>query len=210
MTLAGHGPVKLGENTKPMADSRYDPSSTAYGQHFAYRDLAGRPALGNPAECLGNFATSLTQLLLKRAIRYERIAYEVRMASLVRSGMRFAGFDLTNLAAGAVSGCRDSTVAPKDNKKIGRDCCLVATMPASPNARPKAAGGRQFDVLDARRGNLNGELSVEGSWSQAKPREQGALFLKIDTRPQESRGMMAAAAHLWPPLRLIDAPPLDQ
>lgn len=207
MTAPGYVAVHPDEGVQPMAEFHWNPAAIDYEQHFAYRDLAARPSLRDRAEALAIFSGSMAKLLLKRAIRYEMIPYDVRSDRSAGGRVRFVGAALGNMAAGAMRKRHASSAATSNAAIMDRNGCLVVTMPEAPRARLEAAAAAQFEVLAARRGRSNGKRDFEESRGQASRLEQSTLFNEIESILRESGVMAAANAYLGRPARLIDVNP---
>ncbi len=188
-----------------MSEFRWNPDVIDYNQHVAYRALAARPSLRDRAEALAIFGASMVKLLLKRAIRYEMIPYDVRRDRSPGGRLRFAGAALRNMTAGAMRKRHAASSGAGD--AMDRQGCLVITMPAEQRIRLEAAAASQFEALAARRGRSNGKREFEESRGQASRIEQGAQFDHIESVQRESGVMPAADAYLGRPARLIDVNP---
>lgn len=206
MTSTGYVTVEPGQDLRPMSEFRWNPSLVDYDQHVAYRDLVARPTLRDRFEALAIFSVSMAKLLIKRAIRYEMIPFDVRSGRSSGDRLRFAGAALANLTAGAMRR-RKASSATSNAATMDRQGCLVVTMPEDRQAGLQAAAAAQFDALVARRGASNGHRNFEDSRGQASRRDQGPLFEQIEAILRESGVMTAAGDYLGRPARLIDVNP---
>lgn len=205
MTSPGYVAVEPDEAVRPMPEFRWDPALIDYDQHAAYRHAQARPSLKDRAQATTIFAASMVKLLIKRAIRYEMIPYDVRIDRSFNGRLRFAGKAFGNMAAGAMRKRRASS--SMDAGVMDAQGCMVVTMPAERREQLEAAAAMQFEVLAARRGASNGKRDFEESRGQASRLEQTALFDQIEAVLRESGVMAASDAYLGRPARLIDVNP---
>lgn len=207
MTSPGYVIVEPGPDVRPMDAVEWTPGLVDYGAHAAYRDLVARPPLKVRLEAGAVFTAGLMKLLLKRAIRYEMIPYDIRADRSPSGRLRFLGAALSNATAGAMRRRHASAAAPSEAGAMDSRGCMVVTMPAGRTATLEAAAAPLFEELAARRGRSNGQREFEESRGQASRARARALFDAIETALQESGVMAASEAYMGRPARLIDVNP---
>lgn len=190
-----------------MPEFRWDPALIDYDQHAAYGDLAARPPFKDRVRATTIFTASMAKLLIKRAIRYEMIPYDIRIDTSARGRLRFAAAALGNMTAGAMRKRHASSAANANAGVMDARGCMVLTMPEERRLALETAAASQFQTLAARRGKSNGQRDFEESRGQASRREQGVLFEHIEAILHESGVMAASDAYLGRTARLIDVNP---
>lgn len=207
MTASGYQIVEPADEIRHAVVPQWTPALVDYENHPAYGDLVARPGLKNRLKAYAIFGKSMAKLLLKRAIKYELIPYDVRSDASLGGRTRFIGAALTNMASGETRK-RRAGIADENARLMERNGCLVLTMPEARIAAIEAASRADFDGLVARRGaKTNRRRDFEESRWQASRAERQDLFEQIDKALTESGTLGAASGYLGRPARLVDVNP---
>lgn len=206
MAAAGYLTVEPETGVTPVAPIGWTPSLVDYENHEAYRDLVARPSLKTRLEATGIFAASMAKLLLKRAIKYEFIPYDVRTDRSAGGRLRFAGAALKNLVSGDAR-ARQLAATETDAGKMAQHGIHVVTMPSDRFEALDVAARPEFDRLAARRGRSNGHRAFEESRGQASRAGQRDLFETIEATLREAGVFDVASAYLGRRAGLIDVNP---
>lgn len=207
MASSGYLIVEPGDDIRPAVVPQWKPGLVDYEHHHAYSALIARPGLKTRLQALAIFGRSMAKLLVKRAIKYELIPFDLRRDRSMAGRARFIGAALANMATGGTRR-RRAAVADDNARLLERNGCLVLTMPAAQCAAIEAASTADFDGLSARRGPLNNrKRDFEESRWQASRAERQELFDQIEKALAESGTMAAASGYLGRPARLIDVNP---
>jgi hypothetical protein len=204
---SGYLIIEPGDDLRPVVVPRWTPSLVDYEHHPAYGELVARPGLRTRLRAMAIFGRSMMKLLLKRAIKYELIPYDIRNDRSLKGRGRFVGAALAHLVSGQTR--RHRTAGLNENARLlERNGCLVLTMPGPRLAAIEAAARPDFDGLAARRGTpSNRKRDFEESRWQSSRAERQELFDQIEKALAESGTMAAASGYLGRPARLIDVNP---
>jgi hypothetical protein len=193
----------------PQSVRRIEPSALRgshkldYGRHPAYANFSSEASVAEKARALSAFARNFLPLLVKRAIRYEMIPYDVRQ----QGGSRFAiaaARNLLRLDRKVNSGAANSELyAQLKENGVG-----VVAIPQPRFDTLETAASGHFDDLVQRRGNAgNKSRSFEEARSSASRLTEAELYLTIERLFQEAGVMSAASAYLGRTVKLIDVNP---
>lgn len=207
MVSSGYLIVAPGDEVRPAMVPKWAPALVDYDHHHAYGGLIARPGLKTRLQALAIFGRSMAKLLLKRAIKYELIPFDVRRDRSLSGRARFVAAAVANMASGGTRK-RGADVADENSRLLDRNGCLVLTMPADRAAAIETAAKADFDGLAARRGQkVNRKREFDESRWQASRAERQELFELIEKTLEESGTLAAAAGYLGRPARLIDVNP---
>ena len=207
MASSGYLIVEPGDDIRPVVLPRWRPALVDYDHHHAYGDLVARPGLKSRAKAFAIFSASMAKLLLKRAIKYELIPFDIRSDKTLAGRARFIGTALAHTVSGETRK-RRAAVTDENACLLETNGCLVLTMPGQQLAAIEAASRADFDGLAARRGTqTNRKRDFEESRWQASRAGRRDLFEQIEKALTESGTMAAASGYLGHPARLIDVNP---
>jgi len=206
MVAIGYEIVEPEPTVRPVAEIAWSPRLVDYESHAAYRDLVARPSLAARIEALTIFAAGMAKLLVKRAVKYEFIPYDIRADSTPGGRLRFLGAALRNIGRGNAR-ARNLSAAEVDTGRMARHGIHVVTMPADRFETLDACANPEFESLVVRRGHSNGQRAFEDSRGQASRRQRLALFNVIEETLRDAGLFQVASAYLGHEARLIDVNP---
>ncbi|WP_420479197.1 hypothetical protein [Brevundimonas sp. FT23028] len=207
MTSPGYVILDPDPALRPMPDVVWRPELIDYEHHDAYRGLSAAADPRTRLKAGAVFAAGMAKLLLKRAIRYEMIPYDLRADRSVAGRLRFAGAALRNMTAGSMRKRHAASTAVRDGAPLDQHGVMVISVPADRVERLEQVSAPQFETLAARRGKSNGQRRFEESRGQASRIAAADLFAEIETLLTESGVMAASNAYLGRTARLIDVNP---
>lgn len=207
MTSPGYQILDPGPDLRPMPDMIWHPSVVDYDSHAAYRPLAAQADLRTRLSATAIFLAGMAKLLLKRAIRYEMIPYDLRADRSVSGRLRFIGAAMRNTVAGNMRKRHASAATGGGEARMDRHGVMVVAVPPDQVALLEAASAAEFEALAARRGTSSGPRRFEESRGQASRAGSRVLFNRIEALLQDSGVMAASDAYLGRPARLIDVNP---
>ena len=89
MASSGYLIVEPGDDIRPAVVPQWTPGLVDYEHHHAYSGLIARPGLKTRLQALSIFGRSMAKLLLKRAIKYELIPFDIRRDKSLAGRARF-------------------------------------------------------------------------------------------------------------------------
>ena len=206
MTSSAFSIIKPDDDIRRVSVPRWHPSLVDYEGHAAYSSLVATASMRSRLAALSIFGVTMAQLLLKRAIKYELIPYNLRTNRSLAGRARFVFAALRNMRG--VSQREKAPPLEGVAEILALDGCLVVQAPAARIAAIEATSASEFAGLESRRAEKKGEKrQFEESRWQVNRDQQAALFALVEQTLQESGIMEAAEAYKGRPVRLIDINP---